>query len=100
MTYFVVSHVSHAWDRNTSYLKYFTVSQMHSKGVRAASRVVVELRNDGVKYTEIHWNTCAIRVSQHHTRNTLEYTGIHWNTLEYVEIPLLQEAEDGGAAAI
>ena len=44
MTYFVVSHVSHAWDRNTSYLKYLTVSQMYSKGVRAASRVVVELR--------------------------------------------------------
>ena len=31
MTYFVVSHVSHAWDRNTSYLKYLTVSQMYSK---------------------------------------------------------------------
>ena len=80
MTYFVVSHVSHALDRNTSYLTYLTVSQMYSKGVRAASRVVVELRNDGVKYTEIHRNTCEIRVSQHHTRNTLEYTEIHWNT--------------------
>ena len=40
----------------------------------------VELRNDGLKYTEVHWNTYGRHVSHHNTRNTLEYTEILWNT--------------------
>ena len=51
------------------------IPRMSAQHLESAS-AQVELRNDGLKYTEIHQNTSEIRVSQHHTRNTLEYTGI------------------------